>query len=396
MKYAVIALIALVCSIVAVSPLQGTRAAYPGTNGRIAFQDAGNGGQIWVMNPDGTGKTQVTDISGPAERPAFTADGTQIVYNSDTRVRRAEVDGPSDDGIAGTDGGLYASVSPDGDIAYTLGSDIIANGVNITNTPSGVNEYQPDYSPDGTQIVFARNDHESYDLFIASATGGNEVNLTNTPDIAESSPDWSPDGSQVIFDISPATGTESFVRIARIDADGSNYVELTTGDADFDPAYSPDGEFFVFMRHQGGGNRISPQGGGPSDIIVADADGGNQHSISGPGVHTHVSPDWGVDEPAQQLTWGDVNCDGSIDSTDALFWLTDNAGIITTAHGCPAINIEVQTPNFGTLKWGNLDCSEGIDTEDVLLLLRNAAGLPPADLQDCPALDTLVTVTPPG
>lgn len=387
-KLATLAAITIAAFLLADSAPHDARAAFPGTNGRITYQDMGNG-QIWVMDPNGSNKTQVTDISGPAERPAFTADGESIVYNSETGVRRVEVDGPSDDGYPGTDGGTQASVAPDGEIAYQLNGDIIAGGVNITNTPVPMGfEFQPDYSPDGEMVLFSREiGGGQADLFLVPASGGEPTNITNTPDVYETSGDWSPDGEQVIFDASPMTGPER-VDIARVDVDGNNYVYLTDFGADFDPAFSPDGDFFVFHRQPGGLNRTIPQGGGPSNIMVANSDGTNAHSISGPGTPSHRNADWGVDEPfvAPDLVWGDVNCDGSRDAEDALYWLSDNAGTAEVPNGCPAIGDEFGAQSFGTLMWGNLDCSEGIDTADVVLLLMDAADLPVDTPQGCPAL----------
>ena len=53
--------IAIAALIGAVVALPGAaHAAYPGANGKIAFERAG---QIWTINPDGTGETQLT--TGP-------------------------------------------------------------------------------------------------------------------------------------------------------------------------------------------------------------------------------------------------------------------------------------------------------------------------------------------
>jgi hypothetical protein len=95
-------------------------------------------------------------------------------------------------------------------------------------------------------------------------------------------------------------------------------------------------------------------------------------------------------ELVPDLKWGDVNCDGVTDILDALYWLSNNAGIVATPDGCPAIGDEISADTFGTLLWGNLNCSEGLDTEDVILLFLETAGLPGPDLPGCPALGTAI------
>jgi hypothetical protein len=95
-------------------------------------------------------------------------------------------------------------------------------------------------------------------------------------------------------------------------------------------------------------------------------------------------------ELVPDLVWGDVNCDGVVDVLDALYWLSDNAGIVNTPDGCPAINEDIEAANFGTLRWGNLNCSPGLDTGDVTLLFHDAASLPPPNLPDCPALGVAI------
>ena len=58
-------------------------AAYPGSNGRIVFaHDPSTNDQydIFTMNPDGSGRVQLTNDPGNELRPSYSADGERILY----------------------------------------------------------------------------------------------------------------------------------------------------------------------------------------------------------------------------------------------------------------------------------------------------------------------------
>ena len=49
----------------------------PARNGLIAFE---SGGDIWVVDPDGTDRRQLTSAPGLEHSPAWSADGTRLAY----------------------------------------------------------------------------------------------------------------------------------------------------------------------------------------------------------------------------------------------------------------------------------------------------------------------------
>src|SRR5438093_8055574 len=53
--------------------------------------------------------------------------------------------------------------------------------VDLTNTPAPLDEFDPEFSPDGKRIVFRRDDPAQRDLFIMNADGSGQINLTHTP-----------------------------------------------------------------------------------------------------------------------------------------------------------------------------------------------------------------------
>src|SRR6267143_6961599 len=57
----------------------------PKFNGKIAFVTNRNGppGEIYVMNPDGSGQRNITNSPASETRPAFSPDGTKIAFVRD-------------------------------------------------------------------------------------------------------------------------------------------------------------------------------------------------------------------------------------------------------------------------------------------------------------------------
>jgi len=93
-------------------------------------------------------------------------------------------------------------------------------------------EYSPSLSPDGRRIAFLSDradpqpgdcfPHCNYDLYVMEIDGANLRRLADT-DAAEKHPDWSPDGSRILFQSSRDGDFEIYV----MDADGGHQRNLT-------------------------------------------------------------------------------------------------------------------------------------------------------------------------
>jgi Tol biopolymer transport system component len=151
----------------------GTRIAYsvlePGDDGGISS------GGIWLMNADGSGKVQITDIVPDETAAAWSPDGSQLLFAS----------------------GWTATQVPDIYIARADGSEVIQ----VTSTADAP-EANPVWSPDGLQIVFSAYSEAGWDLFVANADG-TDVTPVVSDDSETFAPDWSPDGSRIAFTSRP-------------------------------------------------------------------------------------------------------------------------------------------------------------------------------------------------
>ena len=86
--------------------------------------------------------------------------------------------------------------------------------------------------------------------------------------------------------------------------------------------------------------------------------------------------------PATEHTWGDIDCNGRVESVDASVLLAAAADIDRETAGahCPAPGDAVTVSGIER-PWGDIDCSESIGPGDPILLLRYLSGLgwqPPA------------------
>jgi len=151
------------------------------------------------------------------------------------------------------------SLSPDGNtVAYSVrikgNWDIYAQRVGGRNPTPIVNDPQRDergaaYSPDGSQIAF----HESTavgGIFVAGATGESVRRLT---DIGFE-PAWSPDGKQIVFAteeiFDPAT-RQSGATVLVVAAAGGSPRKIVDGDG-VQPSWSPSGERIVYWSNTAG------------------------------------------------------------------------------------------------------------------------------------------------
>lgn len=198
----------------------------PALGGRLVFHSDRDGEiDIYVANADGSDVQRLTDAPGRDFEPAWSPDGSTIVFSSDR-----------DD--------------PDNAQLYLMNAD----GSNQRRLPSPlvINQVGARWSPDGQWILFHSNPEVDgmprFDVFKIRPDGSDLVNLTNSPG-NNFMADWSPDGERIVF-VSHRDGNRD---LYMMNADGSNQVRLTGGGWENSlPRWSPAGSQIIFESNRAG------------------------------------------------------------------------------------------------------------------------------------------------
>ena len=162
---------------------------------------------------------------------------------------------------------------------YTMvGDDSSPN--RLTDSPE-IDDW-PDFSPDGSKIVFTRYHSGKPDVYVMNADGSFQTNLTNSSSSTDSQPAWSPDGTRIAFHSNRGGGN---LQIYVMNADGTNVIQLTnTPELNSSPDWSPDGNFIVFESMRDGQREIykmNADGSGPTQLTTTGGNYGPEWSPNG-------------------------------------------------------------------------------------------------------------------
>lgn len=206
---------------------------------------------VATIAPDGS-DTQLIDTPRPDFAPKWSPDHSRLAFASGKpRFMRLF--------IVDADGSNLVRVNPTGDM-----------------TPTRLENWGFDWSPDGTKIIYSqmlrtRKGSTRRAVLITDLATGDRTVVVRGRDWGHS-PRWSPDGTAIVFLIPHNHRTEVYT----VNTDGTNLTRLTDSARGVDnsaPHWSPDGTRLLFSRV----HRDDPS---DYDLWIMDADGTSKQVLA--------------------------------------------------------------------------------------------------------------------
>jgi Tol biopolymer transport system component len=197
------------------SGAQESSPTFNGTGDRVAYarRSSTTTWSIWSIGTNGNGAVVLTDDAGDDEQPAWSSDGSMILFRSDR------------------DGQGHQDI-------YVMDAD----GQNVTRlTVDASDDGKPAWSSSGDQITWSTNRAGTFDVWRAdfdkvSRTLSNLVNLTPGSTGVDGKSDWHPSQSRIAYASDNGGDNEIIV----MNADGSGKQQITNNSSDdLEPSWSP-------------------------------------------------------------------------------------------------------------------------------------------------------------
>jgi Tol biopolymer transport system component len=325
-RSATTALMLAIIALCVLAPDLPARATFPGRNGRIVFRRYFTvfhaWGALFSIKPEGTGERQLTYPKRKVldDQPDVSPNGRWIAYAHRSNLTepkgqgalfRIRLNGTHRENLTGDTCRLSDDClrdinpnwSPDGRwIAFSrvFGSEtrdfeidlfvMRSNGTHlrqITAPGPFFEDYAPEWSPDGTRLVFYRwdPDRELHALFTVDPDGSDPQRLTSWHLNPAQSDDWSPDGQWILFSAAPEGQTFN-LRMIRPNGTGLHRITwgVSASTGWLGSSFAPQGNRIVAARTVGED--------GNADVFVMRLDGSDRRNLTRTDLWDSA-PDWG-------------------------------------------------------------------------------------------------------
>lgn len=239
---------------------------------RIAFsmtRDGGRTREIYVVDSDGENLQRVTDHGDLVLSPAWSPDGTRLLYNAmdadagqwriyerNLLTRQSTLVQPLREGNYYTptylpDGTTVAFQIHSGSRTGLYSFDLGRNCCLTALTQGRAEDLNPTYSPDGRWLAFNSNRLGSAvpQIYSMSAEGGG-AELVSPYEYGRAgyytAPDWAPFGDRIAFTGRVGRSGRFHILVGR-HGDRSSLLQLTAEGNNEDPSWAPDGRHIVFV-----------------------------------------------------------------------------------------------------------------------------------------------------
>ncbi len=236
---------------------------------KIAFtsfkQGSPNTSDVWLMNVDGTGLLLLTPNNRDDGYANWSPDGTKLVFASNRT---------QDNGVTQSDREIWV-----------MNADGSGTPKELTRTAATTPDEYPDWSPDGSRIVFSsiRGSDTDTEIYVMNASdGANVVKLTNDQVGGATIPVWSEGSHPRIAYTSREPGGVNVMHV--MDPDGSNDTDVSQGSfSEFAWTWSANGSQILFESTRA----RSPQ----YDVFRMNFDGSAKTRLTFSGTQ-NGTPDW--------------------------------------------------------------------------------------------------------
>jgi len=261
------------------------RATYPGGNGMIAFTNL-HSEDIFVMNADGSlPGAFLSDPKLDEDDPSWSADGNRLVFvtsrysdtNPDYDIEVVDADGGGR--LALTNSSVderHPVFSPDGtQIAFVKRVDDLTDLYVMNSdgsgeaklTDEGDVEGPIDWNPDGTSIAFSLENNFGQHIAEYGFPTDSVTALTPVSEAKDVSPSYSPDGTQVAYARFPSIEGDPTARV--INVDGTNDHAVTSVERSVaEVTWAPDGSGLLVQENGDRPTTAMVDSGGPGRSVL--------------------------------------------------------------------------------------------------------------------------------